>query len=118
MRKYVLLKFEDNWADEMNVYGFIVISGKGWQLEKARLEAITDCITLYIGSNEELEWSDGADLLSRIEVEQLRDDEAGAMKKHFPTGARHTTSHSDIVAKFGVTYWFGTTANLSSEDDE
>lgn len=81
--KQVLLTWDSNWADEMDISGFAVVSESFWLNLKSDLENKTSSFYFYIGTNEELEYENGKELLSEIEVKYLTEDEAGVVKKLF-----------------------------------
>lgn len=39
--KHVLLKFAHNWADEMDVEGFLVVTEAHWAARQAAIQALT-----------------------------------------------------------------------------
>ena len=102
---YVLLKFDDNWADEMDVEGFLVVTRDYWDKAQARLLAIEDTCHLCIGTNEYLEWPSGAAVLGAISETNLSDAEAAAFRKHFGDGygwGEDPEADVGVIASFGV----------------
>lgn len=83
----VLLKFEDNWADEMDICS--------WQIvDKAAFESIRDSFILKyedrefnigIGSNEDIEYDNAKAFLEKIDVTDITDEEVKTIKKLFKT---------------------------------
>ena len=87
----LLIKFEANWADEMDVEGMFVMSSDDWDkynevVEKYFEEA--DEMSYCIGTNEEIEFYSAEEVLDCYTV--LCGDMAAegllAMKKHLPIG--------------------------------
>lgn len=81
--KNVLIEFNDNWADEMDVSGFSVCTIEEWEKNKALIEAYTGEIILCIGTNEELEFDNGNDFLSHLTITEISDRDEKVITKHF-----------------------------------
>lgn len=65
-KKFYLLKFRDNWADEMDVSGFVVYDEDEY---KAWLDKIPNRKFSYgIGTNEEIEYSSKGEFLNSVAV--------------------------------------------------
>lgn len=80
--KYYLLKYSDNWADEMDIDGYVVIDeNRKAELEKA-IEYLNEHklgICHCIGSNEEIEYAEvSEDLYS---IRELSPDEYKILEK-------------------------------------
>lgn len=78
-----------NWADEMGISGFIIITQEEWNNYKNKVESQVEGITMYIGSNEWIDYSYGSKLLEEITVNFLKDIEV-----------------SIITSKFGLSFGF------------
>jgi len=81
--KKVLVKWSDNWADEMDVEGFVILEKEEWESTKKRILSIKEEFTMYIGTNEEIEYANGKDFLTNIEVKSLSPDEEKIINKFF-----------------------------------
>ena len=80
-KKFHLLKFDDNWADEMDVSGFVVYDEDEY---KAWLDKIPDRQFSYgIGTNEEIEYSDAEEFLRSVTVTSLTSEEVQFFFKFF-----------------------------------
>lgn len=76
----VLVKWSSNWADEMDVEGFDIMKKTDWDaLKKKILKKENFCI--YIGTNEEIDYASGEDLLSEIKVKKITPEEEKVIKK-------------------------------------
>ena len=65
-KKFYLLKFRDNWADEMDVSGFVVYDEDEY---KAWLDKIPEGEFTYgIGTNEEIEYSSKGEFLNSVAI--------------------------------------------------
>lgn len=108
-KEYVLLKFSGNWADEMDVEGFLVVSRAYWAHREHELSQVEGDLHACIGTNEYLEWSDGSELLDSIEVSELSADEVRVLQERFPLshyqGSDTFTGEvrEHVVAGFGET---------------
>lgn len=81
--KQVLLTWDGNWADEMDISGFAIVSESRWLKHKSDLENKTNRFYFYVGTNEEIEYSNGKELLREIEVKYVTEDEAKVVNKLF-----------------------------------
>jgi len=86
----VLLTWNTNWDDEMDISGFIIITQEDWEKYKNEVERqAAGGITMYIGSNQWIDYSYGSELLEEITVDFLTDIEV-----------------STIISKIGVSFGF------------
>jgi len=83
--QYVLVTLRCNWADEFDVYGFLVVSTDYFEDVKKRMLALDDdaYIELSFGTNQELTWSSGQEWLNSLSVTTLSSVEAAVYAKHF-----------------------------------
>ena len=79
----VLLQWDSNWADEMDIYGFSLMEKADWVEYKKYLHDLKGGFTFYIGTNEEIEYSNGRELLNEITVTEITDKEAATVEKLF-----------------------------------
>jgi len=77
--EYVLVKWEDNWADEMDVSGFRIYEKPIWDNMQSKLTAYKDEFTICIGTNEEIDYSNGKDLLKCMTSVLLTESEYKAI---------------------------------------
>lgn len=70
--KNLLIQYKDNWADEMNVQGFHIMTEKAWifflKLVNDNSALFENDYTLGVGTNQEIPYSNKDDLLSRFTV--------------------------------------------------
>ena len=67
----MLIKYSDNWADEMDLEGLFVCSSAEWEEYKDSVKKYFEVKSSYIycvGTNEEVEYNSANDLLSAFEV--------------------------------------------------
>jgi len=72
----VFIKWEDNWADEMDLEGFTVCSPEHWLNYMASLmQACLFPHSVYMGTNEEIEYEKLDDYLRTLTVRGLSEEE-------------------------------------------
>lgn len=99
----VFLSWYSNWADEMDVEGTAIMDKKDWEDYRETVSKITRRFELYIGTNEEIEYSSGDELLNEITVKPMTDEEAETVRKF-------------VGSESGFTQFLG--ADDYAEDDE
>lgn len=83
-RNLILVKQNENWADEMDLEGFFITTQEDFNghLSEAK-KAIP--FTICIGTNEEVEYTRFADYANSFKVESITEDEYQTLKKLFGT---------------------------------
>ena len=69
--KKLLIKFEANWADEMDIEGLFVITEAEWTLYKQKATAYfktNNTLNYCIGSNEDIEFYSYTELMEAFTV--------------------------------------------------
>ena len=73
--KYLLIQYKDNWADEMNVYGFHIMTETAWnfflKLVNEKPDFFENDFTIGVGSNEDISYENKDDLLKHFKVEEV-----------------------------------------------
>lgn len=99
---YVLSIFEDNWADEMDLYGFSLHSEEDWNeitqvvedyFKAAEEGKVPPNLEIYFGTNESNEYSSAKEVLKCVTTKKISKDD-----------------HDSIVTAFGLhknSYDFG-----------
>jgi len=104
--KNVLLTWNSNWADEMDIQGFIVTTQSEYDDWKTFLENKKLDFEIYVGTNEGIEYSSGAELLAEVDVEDITSEEMNVVLKMFGT-------------EFGFTeFWNQTPEKDEDEENE
>lgn len=80
---HVLVKWDSNWADEMDVEGFIIMERKAWNEFKANARKITHPFSICVGTNEEIDYETGKDLLDELTGKDITPEEKSTIKKFF-----------------------------------
>lgn len=81
--KQVLVKYDDNWADEMDVTGHKVISEDAWNKFLELVDKIEFPITIGVGSNEEIDYDTKEQLLGAFSVVEVTTEFAHSWKYYF-----------------------------------
>ena len=79
----VLVKWSDNWADEMDVEGFVIMDNSEWKEFQETAKKVNSPISICVGTNEEIEYPNGDALLENITTKKLTSDEAKTITKFF-----------------------------------
>ncbi len=75
---FLLIRYNDNWADEMNINGLAIVHRDAWQeiLEETEKYFNTNSVwECSIGTNEDLEFSSYIDWLRKFTITELSDSE-------------------------------------------
>lgn len=75
-----LLKFEDNWADEIDCEGLMLLDEESYQKWVAWIDSLT-VFDFSIGTNEDLQYADKNELMNHIKVKDITDEEAAVISK-------------------------------------
>lgn len=101
---YVLVSWEDNWADEMDVSGFKVFSKSEWNVLKTNINNIQSPMTFSIGTNEEIDYKNGSDLLKKFKVKDVSVIEYATLTKFF--NVRGVIRYGENSVFDNVDYYF------------
>lgn len=123
MKKYYLVTFDFNWADEADFSGFAIYTEEQWKVIEELRNKIKDDkrITLCFGTNEDQEYS-GKDFKEFFEPIEITEEEAQVFFKYFGKSKLYSNSNKDIKEyekRFGKEYYsFGHewTGELFDED--
>jgi len=83
MGKKILLIFKDDWADEMDVEGFDILSKEHWEYKKIEIKATEFPRDVAFGSNQHLEYDDAEEYLKCFQVHEISDEEEKIIRKYF-----------------------------------
>lgn len=82
-----LVKLADNWADEMDIEGFSIMSTGQFTQWAKTVEEVAKKIDegrsfeWYIGTNEWIDWDSGKDFKEAFNCEVITDEEANILKR-------------------------------------
>lgn len=81
-----LVKYDSNWADEMDIDGFRLFTDEQWeeyQKDFKKLFKEDRGYTYYVGTNEDIEYNSFDEFMSDLKVSEITDEEATVLKKLF-----------------------------------
>jgi len=78
----VLVIWKTNWSDEMDIEGFKLMNVDQWNVLKKTIIP-KNSFSIYVGTNEEIEYSTGEELLKELHVKKINPDEVLTIKKLF-----------------------------------
>lgn len=118
MEKYYFLQFEDNYADEFDAHGSVIIDEDQYKyLYEVVVQAVntedysqldedyTSDVCVGLGSNEYIEYEDIKDLLNQVTCTELTDEEYNVLMKF-------------DLDDFGFTSFWDTIAEAVIDDDD
>jgi hypothetical protein len=89
MKTYYLVKFKDNWADEMDLDGFRLMTMNEWDEFVKNINSLKYFpFEVYFGTNEFIEYRNPEEILNRFQMTPLTADEHHTLKQLFPQAAR------------------------------
>lgn len=88
-QQWLLVKFSDNWADEIDLEGFRVVTREAYDAYVTkRLKQYPNGFCRYFGTNEENEYASFQDYLDQtVTCEEITEEEAKVLEKFFPDGS-------------------------------
>jgi hypothetical protein len=81
MSKYVLVTWETNWADEMDIEGFEIVEKSHYDNWVEKAISHTDSFEICIGTNEVVYYENGQELVDDLTEIPITDEEATTIKK-------------------------------------
>lgn len=81
--KHVLIKFSGNWADEMDIEGFSIISKDHWEYMKLEAEHTEFPIEMGVGTNEDIVFENAYEYIHSFIVRDISEEERKTIKKFF-----------------------------------
>jgi hypothetical protein len=93
----LLIKFSDNWADEMDVNGWVILDSQKWVKIKEKVEAYNDYFSIGFGSNQENEYENGEDFLEAINIRLLSENEFIVLTSCFGSRYGNTSFYDQIL---------------------
>lgn len=99
---YTILKFDDNYADEFDVEGFVVVKS---EFAKKWLELVGSfkySLSFGFGSNEANEYDNGANFVTNVSSMVITDEEANVLANIF----KNSSEYCNIVTKYGIADYF------------
>lgn len=82
--KYYLYQYDANWADEMDVAGFMALTETEKDMALAKIKKdFRRGGTIYIGSNEDIEYSDLDEVMNDVTITEISKQEYDVLIKLF-----------------------------------
>ncbi len=79
----VLVKFDADWADEFNCYGFSIMPETVWKKYKEDLKKLEWPQERYFGTNESFNWETRDEHLKDFKVKKISEKESEGLAKLF-----------------------------------
>jgi hypothetical protein len=98
MAIFWLAIFKDDWADEMDVEGCAIMTDEVRRLWEERVRKLEDEFVVGLGTNQDITYSDGDDLLTNVSFTQLTEAEA---KAYAPLVGTVRAGTGKVFATFG-----------------
>ena len=73
--KYTLVNYNSNWADEIDIEGFVVMPSEEWNDIKLFLSKYKVEFEYYVGTNEEIYYADGIEILADYSTKSITEEE-------------------------------------------
>lgn len=98
-KEKLLLKYEDDWADEFEISAWQIIDANKWNSLKDKfLEKFKDNeFSFYFGTNEEIFYSHGREFIDKIDIRVLTSDEVKMIKNIFKCTQMGPFDFIDII---------------------
>lgn len=112
VKNYKFIKFNDNWADEMDISGFMVMTEEKWKDTKKQILNIKGRFSIAFGSNEDNDYNNGKQLLDRLTIKNIDENEIKILKRLFDSGF-----NKDVLVEDGNNSWFNFFEDLNEEDE-
>jgi hypothetical protein len=96
----ILIKYHKNWADELDVEGFMLWTEEKWNehLSKVKeyFEKSPHTVEMYFGTNEAIEYDNFEEYKRSFEVKKITPEEAKTLKKLFDEKLGHVLLIEDF----------------------
>ena len=79
----VLIKWSDNWADEMDIEGFVIDDKDKAEKWFNNMKSITRHFDICIGTNEEIDYHDGEQFVETISIIDMTEEDEKSLRKLF-----------------------------------
>lgn len=96
-----LVKWDDNWADEMDICGFVIMTDEEYKEFNQYVNNIFVPFEISVGTNEELNYENGEDFLRSITVKEITEEETKVLDKFFKNNKYGHTSFVSTIEYYG-----------------
>lgn len=100
----LFVKYRDNWADEMDINGFALVTNRNWQILLDKFRVFIGARIGWefgIGTNEEIEYRSYDHWFSKFTIVELSDDEAVTMIKICKRAGMSTGNDPELIIEEG-----------------
>ena len=104
----ILVISTGNWADEIDVEGFMIVSKECWEWKKLEWNHTEFPQEISIGTNEYAEFENVEEYLNSFKIKEISDEEAELLRKLFDISSR--------FGDFGHVLWIEGDASESFYD--
>ena len=73
--KRTLIKWDSNWADEMDIQGFVIVPTEEANEFNRKLSELKCSFVICVGTNEEIDYDSGQDLLNDLDFTELTEEQ-------------------------------------------
>lgn len=88
----ILVKWTEDWADEFDMSGFVVITKEEWVDFNSRLETANYPVEAYFGTNEAYEFQNKEEVLAGITTEEVFKEDMQTLTSLFGSKYSNTIS--------------------------
>ena len=92
----ILLSWDTNWADEMDISGFVIISEEKAKTWKEKVKNFKEYFNLCVGTNEEIEYSNGKELYDEVNSRKITQEEASIIEKYLGNSYGYTEFYNQL----------------------
>lgn len=79
----ILVMYEDDWADEMDIYGFCLMTSEQWKYKKNEIKHTSFPQEVYFGTNEYNVYENPEEFLNKFTEKEVTESEAKTINKFF-----------------------------------
>jgi hypothetical protein len=79
-----LIKFQEDYSDEFDVYGFVVLTYRQWEQYQEMFKCLELPKEYYFGTNEMIIFSSPEEIMSSLKVSDMTIQDEISLKKLFP----------------------------------
>ncbi len=79
----LLVIFKDNWADEMDIVGFNILTKEQWEYKELEIRETPFPKEVGVGSNEQITYDNVEQYLAMFTILEISDEEEKTIRKFF-----------------------------------
>ena len=93
MSKKLLVKFSGNWADEMDIVGFQIMSEDEWNFKIKEAKECQFPAEICVGTNQYVDFDTPEDYLNSFEIKEITEGEEKIIKRLILTKGSYCRSY-------------------------